>query len=88
MKRNTNTRDKHRAIISKSNAPCAICGQPIDYRLPHLHPMAFVVDHIIPLAAGGPDTLENKQACHRSCNRDKSDKPFGTILRRSSALRR
>jgi 5-methylcytosine-specific restriction endonuclease McrA len=72
--RNTTTRDRHRAIIRKGEPPCALCSGPIDYTLPHLDPGEFVVDHIIPLDAGGPDTLDNKQAAHRSCNRTKSNK--------------
>lgn len=36
--------------------------------------MSFVVDHIIPLSKGGADTLENKAAAHRKCNRIKSDR--------------
>ena len=73
MGRNTTTRDRHRAIIAKGQPPCGICGLAIDYTLPHLNPGAYVVDHIIPVAKGGPDTLENKQAAHRACNRAKSD---------------
>ena len=79
MKRNTARRDKHRAIIAKSVPPCALCGDVIDYELPHLDPMAYVVDHIVPLAKGGSDALANKQAAHRrrSCNRAKSDRLDG-----------
>ena len=73
MARNTTTRDRHRRMIKARRGPCAICGQPIDYTLPYLHPMEFVADHIIPFAKGGPETLDNKQASHRRCNRDKSD---------------
>lgn len=72
--RNTTTRDRHRAQIRRAKPPCGICGADIDYGLPHLDPGAFVVDHIVPLAKGGADTLENKQAAHRLCNRVKSDK--------------
>lgn len=72
--RSTTTRDLHRKQIARSKPPCGICGADIDYSLPHLDPMAFVVDHIVPLSKGGPDTLENKQASHRVCNRLKSDK--------------
>jgi len=74
MKRSTTVRDRHRAVIRRSGAPCGICEQPIDYALHYLEPAAFVVDHIVPLSKGGPDTLDNKQAAHRSCNRAKSDK--------------
>lgn len=69
--RNTATRDRHRATIKRNRPPCALCGQPIDYSLHHLDPGAFVVDHIVSLAAGGADVIENKQAAHRSCNRAK-----------------
>jgi 5-methylcytosine-specific restriction endonuclease McrA len=72
--RNTATRDRHRAQIRRGRPPCHICGQPINYDLPYLHPLEFVVDHVIPLALGGPDTLGNKAAAHRTCNRTKGDR--------------
>ena len=72
--RSTTTRDQHRKIIRRGHPPCGICEGEIDYSLPYLDPGEYVVDHVIPLTQGGPDTLENKQAAHRSCNRDKSDK--------------
>jgi len=86
--RNTTIRDRHRATIRKGEPHCWICGQPIDYTLPHLDPGAFVVDHVIPLDKGGPDTLDNKRAAHRECNRAKSNKPHAPIIRRSGSLRR
>lgn len=85
--RNTAIRDKHRAIIARDKPPCHLCGQPIDYNLPWWDQMAYVVDHVIPISKGGPDTLANKRAAHRKCNRDKSDKPFGKILKTSGALK-
>lgn len=33
--------------------------------------MSFEVDHILALDNGGDDTLDNKQASHRQCNRAK-----------------
>jgi 5-methylcytosine-specific restriction endonuclease McrA len=71
MSGSTTTRDQHRRAIARTKPPCGICGQPIDYALKSPDPMSFEVDHIIPRAAGGPDTLENKQASHRKCNRTK-----------------
>ena len=65
VKRNSATRDRHRARIKQDQPACHICGKPIDYTLPHLDPMSFVVDHVIPLAKGGPDALSNKKAAHR-----------------------
>ena len=72
--RSTTTRDRHRAVIKRRRDPCHICGEPIDYTLPYLHPLEFVADHIVPLNRGGTDVLDNKQAAHRTCNRTKSDK--------------
>lgn len=72
-KRDTTTRDRHRRVIARLKPPCGICGLDIDYALHYLDPMAYTVDHIHPLAKGGRDELDNKQAAHRKCNRDKSD---------------
>lgn len=73
MNRNTTTRDQHRRTIAQTKPPCGICGEPIDYTLPHLDPQSYVVDHIIPLSISDDDSLTNKQAAHRSCNRTKSN---------------
>lgn len=70
--RNTTTRDKHRKAIARTRADCHICHEPIDYSLPYMNPGEFVVDHVIPLAKGGQDVLENKAAAHRSCNSTKA----------------
>jgi 5-methylcytosine-specific restriction endonuclease McrA len=85
--RSTTIRDRHRAIIAKPKPPCWICGQPIDYALKHPDPKSFVVDHVVPLAKGGLDVIENKRAAHRDCNRAKSDRECAPILRRSGSLR-
>lgn len=59
--------------------PCAICGRPIRYDAPPLHPEAFSVDHKIPLALGGhPLDPSNLQAAHRVCNSRKGDGRRGT----------
>ena len=86
--RHTTTRNRHRRAIAAGQPPCGICGQPIDYDLAWPEARCFVVDHVVPLALGGPDTLANKQAAHRDCNRAKSDRiDGGPIIRRSGALR-
>ncbi len=86
--RNTTIRDKHRAIIRRGEPPCWICGEPIDYALRYPDQGCFVVDHVIPLDKGGPDTLDNKRPAHRRCNSAKSNKPHAPIIRRSGSLRR
>ena len=86
MGRNTTIRDNHRRIIARGKPACWICGKPIDYTLRHPDPQAYVVDHKIPIATGGTDTLDNKAAAHRACNRAKSDRPFANIIKRSGVL--
>lgn len=68
------TRTRHRRAIARGRPPCGICGDPIDYSLRSPDPMSFEVDHIVPIAKGGPDELDNKQAAHRRCNQAKSDR--------------
>jgi len=41
--------------------------------------MSFEVDHVIAVNNGGTDTLENKQASHRACNRAKWDRLAETL---------
>lgn len=73
-RRSTALRDKHRRTIAADEPPCHICRQPIDYALPYMDPGEFVVDHIVPFARGGSDTIDNKRASHRACNQAKSDR--------------
>lgn len=86
--RDTATRDRHRAAIARTRSACHICGEPIDYSLPHLDPRAFVVDHVIPLSKGGDDALSNKKAAHRlrSCNASKASREIAPIVRRCGSL--
>ena len=88
MTRNTSTRDRHRAVIARDQPPCHICGKAIDYSLSFPDQECFVVDHVVPLALGGADALDNKRAAHRSCNRAKGARKYADIIRRSGALRR
>ena len=69
--RSTTQRDQDRRAIRRTKPPCGICGGFIDYALRSPDPDSFEVDHVVPLARGGTDTLDNKQASHRRCNRDK-----------------
>lgn len=72
--RSTTTRDRDRRAIARTKPPCGICELPIDYTIPSPDPLSFEVDHIVALNNGGTDTLDNKQASHRKCNRDKWDR--------------
>ena len=92
MKRSTRRRDLHRAMLAKAQAPCHICGKPIDYALPYrlpdgtVNPWSFVADHVDALVHSGNDTLSNKLAAHAHCNSRKSDRPHAAIIRTSGVL--
>ncbi|GAA5143294.1 hypothetical protein GCM10023340_08380 [Nocardioides marinquilinus] len=81
--RNTTVRDQHRRAIRRTQPACGICHTAIDYDLHYTDPMSYVVDHVVPLNKGGADTLENKQAAHRRCNRLKSDNLEGATPTRA-----
>ena len=73
------TRKQIRKALAADEPPCHICGQAIDYTLPHTDPMSFQADHVTPRARGGSHTLDNSKASHRRCNREKSDKVHQAI---------
>ena len=54
-------------LLWKNGKRCAICGK----RIRHLDDLT--VDHIIPLAKGGKNVVENCQLAHRECNGEKRD---------------
>jgi 5-methylcytosine-specific restriction endonuclease McrA len=86
VKRNSWHQHRLRARVAATRAACHICGNPIDYALPHTDPHSFVIDHVIPLAKGGHDSIENVRAAHRQCNRAKGARDTAPIIRRSGAL--
>ena len=72
---NGNARRKLRARVKAEGRPCAICGQPIDYRLPACHPLSYELDEIVPFSLGGSAIdYDNVQATHRICNQRKSNR--------------
>ena len=86
MARNTTQRDRLRARVARSKPACHICGEAIDYTLPHLDPRSFVIDHVVPLIKGGTDTIDNVKAAHRDCNSTKRARLVAPIVRRSRSL--
>lgn len=51
-------------VLERADGICGICGEDVD-------PLAFEVDHVIPLARGGEHSYANTQPAHRLCNRRK-----------------
>lgn len=82
--KNGNYRRGVRAKMKARGDVCHICGKPIDYSLPYLDPMSFVVDEVIPISKWrqyGYDSPEavcrdpgNLRAAHRICNAKKGAK--------------
>ena len=61
------------ARVKAEETHCALCGKHVDLTLPHLDPRAPAVDHIIPVARGGPEyDRANLTLMCRACNRWKS----------------
>jgi 5-methylcytosine-specific restriction endonuclease McrA len=75
-----------RAALRRTRPACHICGKAIDYELKWPDPMCFVVDHIIPIAKGGADSLTNAAAAHATCNSKKRARDYAPIIRRSGFL--
>lgn len=53
-------------IYNKNKGRCAICGKFIPYD-------SFTIDHIIPLAKGGTNEMDNLQVACNACNLIKQD---------------
>lgn len=53
---------------------CGICDQPIDPDLKWPERQSATVDHILPVAHGGTDDLDNLQLAHFACNSTKQNR--------------
>lgn len=71
---------KDTTILERDGWRCRLCGQKIDKRLRHPHPMSASIDHIVPLALGGRDAPDNVQAAHLSCNAAKGTRAVNEQL--------
>lgn len=79
---NGNARRNLRKWIKEQGHNCYLCDYPINYDLRNPHPLAFVVDEVVPIAKGGsPLDEHNCKAAHRFCNQLKSDKTFTPQLK-------
>jgi len=55
-------------IFERDGWRCGICGEPTDRAEAHPHPAAPVIDHVVPIAAGGEHVRSNVQCAHSRCN--------------------
>lgn len=65
-------------LIARDGLRCAICGGMCDTNdhswSKHSGALYPSIDHIIPMAKGGPHTWDNVQVAHMICNSEKGDK--------------
>ena len=59
-------RSKMIAAARREKAPCPLCGEALGPSDDLLH-----IDHIVPLARGGPTEMSNLQVVHKICNQKK-----------------
>ena len=80
-------RARNARVVRDGAGICHLCG----------HPGADAADHVVPLAQGGSDTVDNLRPAHHfepcptcgvKCNRVKGDKVIAPVIRRSGALAR
>lgn len=91
---NGTRRRKNAKRLKAERRQCWIClefgrSAVIDYSLPFLHPMAFVIDELVPVSRyreGGYDSAEqcaedysNLAAAHRCCNAWRSNKSVAEV---------
>ena len=60
-------------VLAKWGYNCHICNDPIDFKAPRQcgepgWELGLHLDHVIPIAKGGPDTLANVKPAHAKCN--------------------
>ena len=60
-------------IVQRDLGVCHICGNDVKLSLPRTSRMGATLDHVVPIAKGGLDSLENVRLAHWICNIRKSD---------------
>lgn len=58
-------------IAERDGWDCSLCDEPIDRLISYPDEMCVSVDHVVPLARGGSDTLTNVALAHLVCNKRK-----------------
>ena len=75
---------RYREACRQIDAPCALCGQPIDYTLSGRNRYGFTSDHIETIATGGAvlPGFDGLRPAHQKCNAARGD---GTRARNIAA---
>lgn len=64
-------------MLETYGTSCHLCGSEVDLSAPRQcgkygWELGLHVDHVLPIAQGGPDTLENVRPAHAKCNISRS----------------
>lgn len=60
-------RHKYRGKLMDENPVCFYCGEPVTWK-------RSTLDHVMPVARGGKDSISNVVLCCRPCNNAKADR--------------
>lgn len=77
--RRTYTPKERSIIYKKDNGRCYLCGKELLYS-------EMTLDHVIPLAKGGKDGIENLRCCCAKCNQWKADSYSGDFENKISNI--
>jgi 5-methylcytosine-specific restriction endonuclease McrA len=58
-----------RAVFDRDGWVCHLCRKKVPKDKAFPHPLSATVDHLVPVSAGGSNTLDNLQTAHFGCNR-------------------
>lgn len=78
-KRKKFSQSERETIYNRSEGRCGICGRFVPYG-------EFTVDHIVPLAKGGKNDLDNLQCACKSCNQLKGSMDYETFTQKAVAI--
>lgn len=73
MKRKKFSEPERAVIYNRCKGRCGICGKFVPYEV-------FTIDHIVPLAKGGTNAMENLQCAHSWCNYVKRDSSMEELI--------
>jgi 5-methylcytosine-specific restriction endonuclease McrA len=68
-------------VYERDNWRCQLCGKKVRRSVVVPHPLAPVLDHIVPLAVGGAHEMANVQCAHFLCNSRKGMAAMNDQLR-------
>jgi 5-methylcytosine-specific restriction endonuclease McrA len=66
-------------VADRDGCCCHICGRKVNMALSGMRPGGPTIDHLIPISADGPDTIDNVALAHRQCNTERGVGGFAQL---------